>query len=71
MLRTMAWTQSELDALKTQYALGVLSVTHNGRTTTFPSARDMLSRIKMMESEINAASTTRMKPRYQQARFDD
>ncbi len=71
MLTSMAYTQSQLDAIKTAIASGTLTVTHNGRSITYRSTQDLLAVKREIESELNASSTTRMKPRYQQARFDD
>lgn len=67
----MAFSQTELDALKAAYAKGLLSVSYNGRTMTYGSADDLWKRIRAIEAEINSTSTTRLKPRYQRAVFDD
>lgn len=71
MLRTMAWTQTDLDAIKTALKSGTLTISHNGRTVTYRSTADLLTVKREIEAELNASSTTRLKPRYQQARFDD
>ena len=48
----MAWTQSELDALKRAYAAGTLRVTSDGRTVEYGNAADLLSRVRIIESEM-------------------
>lgn len=55
----MAWTQSELDALKRAFAAGVLRVTYDGRTVEYASADDLLKRIRAIEAEIAASSGTK------------
>jgi hypothetical protein len=52
----MAWTQSELDALKRAYAAGTLRVTSDGRTVEYGNAADLLSRMRIIESEMAHAS---------------
>lgn len=71
ILGRMAWTQSQLDALKSAYAEGALTISENGRTVTFGSAADLLARIRTIEAEINSTSTSRYKPRFLRATFDD
>ena len=51
----MAWTQSELDALKRAYAAGTLRVTSDGRTVEYGNAADLLSRVRTIESEMAQA----------------
>ena len=51
----MAWTQSELDALKRAYAAGTLRVTSDGRTVEYGNAADLLSRVRIIESEMAQA----------------
>ena len=48
----MAWTQAELDALKRAYAAGTLRVTSDGRTVEYGNAADLLSRVRIIESEM-------------------
>ena len=48
----MAWTQAELDALKRAYAAGTLRVTSEGRTVEYGNAADLLSRVRIIESEM-------------------
>ena len=52
----MAWTQSELDALKRAYAAGTLRVTSDGRTVEYGNAADLLSRMRTIESEMAQAA---------------
>ncbi|MDO5757311.1 MAG: hypothetical protein Q4P24_07320 [Rhodobacterales bacterium] len=52
----MAWTQTELEALRRAYASGTLRVSYDGKTLEYGSANDLLSRIRMIEGEIAAAS---------------
>ena len=51
----MAWTQAELDALKRAYAAGTLRVTSDGRTVEYGNAADLLSRVRIIESEMTHA----------------
>ena len=51
----MAWTQAELDALKRAYAAGTLRVTSDGRTVEYGNAADLLSRVRIIESEMAQA----------------
>ena len=48
----MAWTQAELDALKRAYAAGTLRVTSDDRTVEYGNAADLLSRVRIIESEM-------------------
>ena len=48
----MAWTQAELDALNRAYAAGTLRVTSDGRTVEYGNAADLLSRVRIIESEM-------------------
>ncbi len=50
----MSWTQSELDALRKAYASGTLRVSFEGRSVEYGSASDLLSRIRTIESEMQA-----------------
>jgi len=58
----MAWTQTQLDALKTAYAGGIRSVTFGDRTTTYQSQSEMAEAIAKIEAEL-ARSTTPARPR--------
>lgn len=52
----MAWTESELDALRRAYASGTLRVSYDGKTLEYGSAADLLSRIRTIEGEMAAES---------------
>ncbi len=44
----MAWTQSELDALKAAYAQGVTRVSYENKTVEYASGSDLLARIQQI-----------------------
>jgi hypothetical protein len=69
----MAYTQKHLDELQKSIASGVLSITVDGRTTSFRSLQHMLSIEAMIKNELAAesSSTSRMYPRYQVPSFAD
>ncbi len=52
----MAYSQTELDALKAAYAQGILRLTYEGKTVEYGSADDLLRRIRVIEGELAAAS---------------
>ena len=52
----MAWTQAELDALKSAFAQGTLEVTFEGKRVKYDDTQGLLTRIRAMESEIAAGS---------------
>ena len=52
----MAWTETELDALRRAYASGTLRVSYDGKTLEYGSAADLLSRIRTIEGEMAAGS---------------
>ena len=54
----MAWTQTELDALKRAYAAGTLRVSYDGKSVEYGTEADLLKRIRTIESEIAAAAGT-------------
>jgi len=49
----MAWTQTELDALKAAYASGTLRVSYDGRTVQYGTEDDLIRRIRVIEREIS------------------
>lgn len=51
----MAWSQSELDALRKAYASGTLRVSYDGRSVEYGSEADLLRRIRTIEGEMAAA----------------
>jgi len=55
----VAWTQSQVDALKTAIASGVLIVRHGETQTTYRSLDEMQRVLAMMESEVAGARTRR------------
>lgn len=57
----MAWTQAELDALKSAYAQGVTRVSYEGKTVEYASGDDLRRRIREIEGEI-AATSGKKKP---------
>ena len=52
----MAYTQTELDALKAAFAAGVLRLTYDGKSVEYGSAEDMLRRISAIEGEMAKAA---------------
>lgn len=64
----MAWTQTELDALKAAYAAGTLRVSYDGRTVEYGSEADLLRRIRTIEREIATQAGT-SKPTHSLASF--
>ena len=52
----MAYSQAELDALKSAFASGTLEVTFEGKRVKYGDAADLLMRIRAIESEIAAGS---------------
>lgn len=55
----MAWTQTEIDALKAAIASGAKSISVNGRMVTYHSLAEMRQALRDMEAEVNAQSVTR------------
>lgn len=66
----MAWTITELDALKAAYAVGALQIKHGDKTVQYASGDDMLKRIRELERELNAG-TSRARPRATAIRFSE
>ena len=52
----MAWTETELVALRRAYASGTLRVSYDGKTLEYGSAADLLSRIRTIEGEMSAGA---------------
>ena len=52
----MAYSQTELDALKEAYAQGILRLTYEGKTVEYGSADDLLRRIRVIEGEMAATA---------------
>lgn len=51
----MAYTQDQIDALKSALAEGVRSVTHQGVTTVYQTRDEMVAQLAVMEAEVAAA----------------
>lgn len=58
----MAFTSTELDALKRAYATGVLEVEYDGKKTRYDSGAALLSRIRVIEAEIAATASGGSRP---------
>ncbi|MFD1798224.1 hypothetical protein FQV27_16795 [Paracoccus aurantiacus] len=52
----MAWTESELDALRRAYAAGTTRVSYDGKSVEYGSAADLLGRIRLIEGEMAGAA---------------
>jgi len=52
----MAWTQSDIDNLKTAIASGVLEVEYHDRRVKYQTTKDMLAALGLMEQEVSGAS---------------
>lgn len=48
----MAWTQADIDALKTALKSGVLTVRYKDRQKTYRSLAEMTELLRMMENEV-------------------
>jgi hypothetical protein len=64
----MAFTQTELDALKKAFAAGALTVEYDGKRITYGSADDLWKRIQKIEAEVASTAGT-PKPRAGYAGF--
>jgi hypothetical protein len=53
----MAFTQTELDALKAAYASGALEVRYADKTVRYDSADKLLERIRIIEKSLNGRSS--------------
>lgn len=56
----MAWTQSDIDALKVAIASGILRVRHGEKDVTYQSLADMQRALRMMQAEVTTAPRNRM-----------
>jgi hypothetical protein len=52
----MAWTHTELDALRRAYASGTLRVSYEGKTVEYGSEADLIRRIRTIEGEMAVLS---------------
>ncbi len=64
----MSFTQAQIDAMKSAYAQGIASVTHNGKTVTYASLSALWQAIKNMEAEVSPPSKT-TRPNLRKIRF--
>ena len=55
----MAWTQAQVDALKTAAAAGVRTVVYADRTVTYQSLAEMLALLAAMQAEVNGSTVDR------------
>lgn len=58
----MAFTSTELAALKQAYAAGVLEFEYDGKRTKYDSGAALLARIRVIEGEIAATATGGARP---------
>jgi hypothetical protein len=57
----MAWTESDLAALKEAYASGTMRVRFaDGREVTYPTGDDLLKRIRLVEIELASTGAGRV-----------
>jgi hypothetical protein len=57
----MAWTESDLAALKEAYASGTMRVRFSdGREVTYPTGDDLLKRIRLVEIELASTGAGRV-----------
>lgn len=54
----MAWTQTDIDALKAAMAKGVRRLRMNGEEVEYGSLAEMRSVLAMMEAEVAGTTTT-------------
>lgn len=71
MLFGMAYTQSDLDALKEAIKTGELSVRYADSSVTYRTMGEMIQIMRLMEVDIRAAASVSPGPRYQLAVFHD
>lgn len=55
----MAFTQTQIDMLKTALASGIRTVSYPTGSVTYGSTREMMEVLKLMESEVNGVSGSR------------
>ena len=65
----MAWTQSDIDALKAAIAAGrgARSISFGDQTVTFHSVAEMIELLRVMQDDVSATAST---PRTRYAAFD-
>lgn len=52
----MAWTQTDIDNLKTAIATGARTVAVDGKTVTYNSFSDMLRALRLMRAEVSGTT---------------
>ena len=62
----MAWTQTQIDALKTAIASGVLTIKHGETLTTYRSLAEMRTALALMEAEVNSTRPSRTVAKFSQ-----
>jgi len=68
----MAYTQTDLDAIKSAIASGERLVRFSdGRTVEYRDTPDLLRAQRAIQAELSPTTTRRLSPRYQQADFSD
>jgi hypothetical protein len=70
MLPSMAYTQQDLDSIKSAIAAGELSVRFGDRQITYRSLDELIRIQNQIEAELYAAKP-RLSPRHRIARFAD
>ena len=53
----MAWTQTDVDALKAAIATGVLTVEYSDRRITYQTTSEMLQALSVMQQEVTLTET--------------
>ena len=66
----MAWTASDITALKTAMASGTRTVSVNGRTVTYSSTAEMMQLLRLMEAEVNPP-TAANRPNVRRVRYKE
>lgn len=52
----MAWTQTDIDTLKSAIASGILHVAYADRTITYKTTDEQLKALALMEQEVNSGT---------------
>jgi len=60
----MAWTSTQLDALKDALASGKLNVRFGDRSVTYRSVDELMRAIAVVEADVNAATRTKVVKAY-------
>jgi len=55
----MAWTQSQIDTLKTAIATGTKTVNYGDKTVTYQDIPAMMTALAAMEAEVGASTSGR------------